>query len=218
MQASKQEANKIFLGARPEKASGAKKEWAWSIGVSIPVPRACKAHTLPIELMPRAEKVCVSRHLAPDKIAGQQRRHHPGWSRGHSSAVEHGIADPAVAGSIPAGPSCLFCFSVLLCWLQKKNLSPRRRRRAHCNCRQTKKDATPRGFEPLRTKSTHLAGERLNHSAKVSIGARGYCLRLKKISHAAPSQPALEKKQKQKNESTAAGFEPTRAEPIRFQV
>ena len=25
----------------------------WSIGVSIPVPRACKARTLPIELMPR---------------------------------------------------------------------------------------------------------------------------------------------------------------------
>ena len=24
----------------------------WSIGVSIPVPRACKARTLPIELMP----------------------------------------------------------------------------------------------------------------------------------------------------------------------
>ena len=25
----------------------------WSIGVSIPVPRACKARTLPIELMPQ---------------------------------------------------------------------------------------------------------------------------------------------------------------------
>ena len=31
-----------------------------------------------------------------------------------------------------------------------------------------KEDPTPRGFEPLRTKSTHLAGERLNHSAKAS--------------------------------------------------
>ena len=29
----------------------AKKQW--SIGVSIPVPRACKARTLPIELMPQ---------------------------------------------------------------------------------------------------------------------------------------------------------------------
>ena len=30
-----------------------KKVIAWSIGVSIPVPRACKARTLPIELMPQ---------------------------------------------------------------------------------------------------------------------------------------------------------------------
>ena len=30
-----------------------KKNKAWSIGVSIPVPRACKARTLPIELMPQ---------------------------------------------------------------------------------------------------------------------------------------------------------------------
>ena len=29
-----------------------KKNHIWSIGVSIPVPRACKARTLPIELMP----------------------------------------------------------------------------------------------------------------------------------------------------------------------
>ena len=35
---------------------------------------------------------------------------------------------------------------------------------------QKKGDSTPRGFEPLRTKSTHLAGERLNHSAKASRG------------------------------------------------
>ena len=27
----------------------------WSIGVSIPVPRACKARTLPIELMPQKD-------------------------------------------------------------------------------------------------------------------------------------------------------------------
>ena len=31
---------------------GARTEPKWSIGVSIPVPRACKARTLPIELMP----------------------------------------------------------------------------------------------------------------------------------------------------------------------
>ena len=29
---------------------------AWSIGVSIPVPRACKARTLPIELMPQGKQ------------------------------------------------------------------------------------------------------------------------------------------------------------------
>ena len=29
---------------------------------------------------------------------------------------------------------------------------------------------TPRGFEPLRSKTTHLAGEPLNHSGKVSFG------------------------------------------------
>ena len=38
-----------------------------------------------------------------------------------------------------------------------------------------KNDATPRGFEPLRTKSIHLAGERLNHSAKVSLGMPLIC-------------------------------------------
>ena len=30
-----------------------KEKIAWSIRVSIPVPRACKARTLPIELMPQ---------------------------------------------------------------------------------------------------------------------------------------------------------------------
>ena len=30
-------------------------------------------------------------------------------------------------------------------------------------------DTTPRGFEPLRSKTTHLAGEPLNHSGKVSF-------------------------------------------------
>ena len=30
-----------------------KRNKRWSIGVSIPVPRACKARTLPIELMPQ---------------------------------------------------------------------------------------------------------------------------------------------------------------------
>ena len=130
---SRQEANKFFLGG-PKKASGAKKEWAWSIGVSIPVPRACKAHTLPIELMPRAEKVCVSLHLAPDEIARQRRQ--PG-SRGHSSAVEHGIADPAVAGSIPAGPSCLFVSPFCFAGLAKKicHDDDDDEDDAHCNCR-----------------------------------------------------------------------------------
>ena len=36
------------------------------------------------------------------------------------------------------------------------------------NTKKLKVYPTPRGFEPLRTKSTHLAGERLNHSAKAS--------------------------------------------------
>ena len=31
-----------------------KEKIAWSIRVSIPVPRACKARTLPIELIPQA--------------------------------------------------------------------------------------------------------------------------------------------------------------------
>ena len=33
-----------------------------------------------------------------------------------------------------------------------------------------KKVATPTGFEPVRAEPTHLAGERLNHSAKASLG------------------------------------------------
>ena len=32
-----------------------------------------------------------------------------------------------------------------------------------------KKVATPTGFEPVRAEPTHLAGERLNHSAKASL-------------------------------------------------
>ena len=38
-------------------------KWDWSIGVSIPVPRACKARTLPIELMPPKKP-------KPDALAG----------------------------------------------------------------------------------------------------------------------------------------------------
>ena len=38
------------------------------------------------------------------------------------------------------------------------------------NCANTPRTcATPRGFEPLRSKTTHLAGEPLNHSGKVSF-------------------------------------------------
>ena len=38
------------------------------------------------------------------------------------------------------------------------------------NCANTPRTcATPRGFEPLRSKTTHLAGEPLNHSGKVSV-------------------------------------------------
>ena len=33
--------------------------------------------------------------------------------RVHSSAVEHGIADPGVAGSIPAAPLSIFCLIFL---------------------------------------------------------------------------------------------------------
>ena len=45
----------IFASAfvLPKKILEKKKVFAWSIGVSIPVPRACKARTLPIELMPQ---------------------------------------------------------------------------------------------------------------------------------------------------------------------
>ena len=44
--------------SNPAHEKWAKKEKvAWSIRVSIPVPRACKARTLPIELMPQ-QKVC----------------------------------------------------------------------------------------------------------------------------------------------------------------
>jgi hypothetical protein len=32
-----------------------------------------------------------------------------------------------------------------------------------------KRVATPTGFEPVRAEPTHLAGERLNHSAKASL-------------------------------------------------
>ena len=34
---------------------------------------------------------------------------------------------------------------------------------------QFKKQTTPKGFEPLRAEPTHLAGERLNRSAKASL-------------------------------------------------
>ena len=80
-------------------------------------------------------------------------------ARVHSSAVEHGIADPAATGSNPVVP-CPFCFFGAM---EKKLCG------ARGGAKKRKKDATPRGFEPLRTKSTHLAGERLNHSAKASV-------------------------------------------------
>ena len=90
-----------------------RREKNWSIGVSIPVPRACKARTLPIELMPCLkiawQVYCVINFA-------QRPLHYMGvpqhaCCRGHSSAVEHRIADPAVAGSIPAGPSSFLFFS-----------------------------------------------------------------------------------------------------------
>ena len=45
---------------------------------------------------------------AHGKSQGTDGRFHP--PRVHSSAVEHGIADPGVAGSIPAAPF-QFCFA-----------------------------------------------------------------------------------------------------------
>ena len=47
-------------------SSGKKLNSNWSIGVSIPVPRACKARTLPIELMPR--QVCSACLQSLDKM------------------------------------------------------------------------------------------------------------------------------------------------------
>ena len=100
--------------------------------------------------------------------------------RAYSSAVEHGIADPAVAGSIPAAPLrffvCLIPFmfgSFWLAWFRAKKTTPLSFLRGEFFLSTTpnkkhEKDATPRGFEPLRAKPTHLAGERLNHSAKAS--------------------------------------------------
>ena len=53
---------------------------------------------------------------------------------------------------------------------------------------------TPRGFEPLRSKTTHLAGEPLNHSGKVSFS---WCIFKR--------QTAPTIKKKQKKESSMSG-------------
>ena len=53
-----------------------------------------------------------------------------------------------------------------------------------------KGEPTPRGFEPLRTKSTHLAGERLNHSAKASWGVGPATWTPQQKSYARDSQPS----------------------------
>ena len=47
----------IFFFFGKKKSRNKKKKYGnvWSIGVSIPVPRACKARTLPIELMPQKD-------------------------------------------------------------------------------------------------------------------------------------------------------------------
>ena len=52
---------------------------------------------------------------------------------------------------------------------------------------------TPRGFEPLRSKTTHLAGEPLNHSGKVSMVGDFLATR-SKCRTAAAAAAAAEKK------------------------
>ena len=89
---------------------------------------------------------------------------------------------------------------------------------------------TPRGFEPLRSKTTHLAGEPLNHSGKVSFslaaastGSRNYGPKntrsepkKKKVLHVGESNPGrLRDRQKcyqlhQPGKGTT-GFEPVTA-------
>lgn len=67
-----------------------------------------------------------------------------------------------------------------------------------------KNSATPRGFEPLRTKSTHLAGERLNHSAKVSSREHGTAFEVPS-SHTAP----LSKNNRQQQDLNLRGQSPS---------
>ena len=58
---------------------------------------------------------------------------------------------------------------------------------------------TPRGFEPLRSKTTHLAGEPLNHSGKVSCSLDLISMRSK------PGGHILGKKQKKWQKLSMSG-------------
>ena len=62
----------------------------WRIRVSIPVPRACKARTLPIELIP----------LSSMGLAGD---YHKVQIASVAQLVEHSTVNREVPGSIPGG-------------------------------------------------------------------------------------------------------------------
>ena len=74
------------------------------------------------------------------------------------------------------------------------------------NCANTPQvHTTPRGFEPLRSKTTHLAGEPLNHSGKVSFPMDAISLGIESL---AQSNKEKGNKMKKKENPPCRGIEP----------
>ena len=146
--------------------------WAkgWRIRVSIPVPRACKARTLPIELIPHGRWTKRGRARPPPGTPGAYRapKSDPGRTRTCNrlirSQARYPLRHRAIGGMDKTGSSGIRTHASR--WrleLESSALDRSAMKPWEC-CKM----ATPVGFEPTRAEPTHLAGERLNHSAKAS--------------------------------------------------
>ena len=134
------------------------------------MPRACKARTLPIELIPHGRWTKRGRARPPPGTPGAYRapKSDPGRTRTCNrlirSQARYPLRHRAIGGMDKTGSSGIRTHASR--WrleLESSALDRSAMKPWEC-CKM----ATPVGFEPTRAEPTHLAGERLNHSAKAS--------------------------------------------------
>ena len=128
----------------------------WRIRVSIPVPRRCKRRTLPIELIPQT--------ITNFGIQNSN----PGRTRTCNLEIRSLTRYPLRHRADGYGGSCGIRTHAYKCRLELESSAL-----DHSAKKPRCKKATPTRFELVRAEPTHLAGERLNHSAKASLYSGG---------------------------------------------